>query len=249
VVDLDNPRYPRSSTYPAAFQLASCMGPNVLWLTEALCNVMPLEPGMRVLDLGCGRAASSIFLAREFGVQVVAADLWIAPTENWDRIVEFGCESQVMPLHVEAHDLEFARGSFDAIVSLDAYHYFGGDDAYLGELTPFLRPGGRLGIVVPGVRDESDRLPPHVAPFEFEGYDTLHSPDWWREHWERRGLVTVERADWIDDGWVDWLAWNEITLAAGAAAMADAARSEIEMLTIDAGRTLGFSRAIARKNR
>ena len=115
MVDLDNPRYPRSSTYPAAFHLASCMGPNVLWLTEALCEVMTLEPGMRVLDLGCGRAASSIFIAREFGVQVIAADLWIAPTENWKRIVEAGCESHVIPLRAEAHDLAFAHGYFDAI--------------------------------------------------------------------------------------------------------------------------------------
>jgi cyclopropane fatty-acyl-phospholipid synthase-like methyltransferase len=36
---------------------------------------MNLQPGMRVLDLGCGRALSSIFLHREFGLQVWAADL------------------------------------------------------------------------------------------------------------------------------------------------------------------------------
>lgn len=54
------------------------MGPNVLWLTEFLGQAMELQPGMRVLDMGCGRALSSIFLAKEFGVQVWAADLWIA---------------------------------------------------------------------------------------------------------------------------------------------------------------------------
>ncbi len=43
------------------------MGPNVLWLTEALSQVMELKRGMRVLDMGCGKAVSSIFLAREFG--------------------------------------------------------------------------------------------------------------------------------------------------------------------------------------
>ena len=39
-------------------------------------NATGLEPGMRVLDLGCGKGLSSIFLAKEFGVQVWAADLW-----------------------------------------------------------------------------------------------------------------------------------------------------------------------------
>jgi cyclopropane fatty-acyl-phospholipid synthase-like methyltransferase len=36
--------------------------------------------------MGCGKAISSIFLAKEFGVEVWAADLWVKPTENWERI-------------------------------------------------------------------------------------------------------------------------------------------------------------------
>ena len=41
---------------------------------------------MRVLDLGCGVAASSIFLRREFGVQVWATDLWFHASDNVPRI-------------------------------------------------------------------------------------------------------------------------------------------------------------------
>ena len=62
------------------------MGSNPLWMTEWLCERLDLQPGMRVLDLGCGYAKSSIFLAREFGVQVWATDLWVPATENWQRI-------------------------------------------------------------------------------------------------------------------------------------------------------------------
>ena len=84
-----------------------------------------------MLDLGCGRALTSIFLAREYGVRVTAADLWIKPTENWERIQAAGCADMVTPVFAEAHDLPFADGYFDAIVSIDAYHYFGTDDLYL----------------------------------------------------------------------------------------------------------------------
>jgi cyclopropane fatty-acyl-phospholipid synthase-like methyltransferase len=41
-------------------------GANPLWLTEWLAEAMPLQTGVRVLDLGCGRGASSVFLNREF---------------------------------------------------------------------------------------------------------------------------------------------------------------------------------------
>jgi len=38
-------------------------------------QVLTLRPGMRVLDLGCGTALTSIFLAREYDVEVWATDL------------------------------------------------------------------------------------------------------------------------------------------------------------------------------
>ena len=67
--------FPRSNGYDPRWVVENTMGPNVLWFTESLSQVMTLEPGMRVLDLGCGKTASSIFLAREFDLQVWATDL------------------------------------------------------------------------------------------------------------------------------------------------------------------------------
>src|SRR5450759_351510 len=89
------PEYPRSASYDPRWTLENLMGPNVLWLTEALTQVMVLEPGMRVLDMGCGRALSSIFRAREFDVCVWATDLWIPATENWQRILSANLETKV----------------------------------------------------------------------------------------------------------------------------------------------------------
>src|SRR5216684_3882090 len=95
------------------------------WLTEWLTTALNLQPGMRVLDLGCGRASSSIFLRREFGVQVWATDLWISATENMQRIRDAGVEDGVFALHADARSLPFAPGFFDAIVCIDSYPYFG----------------------------------------------------------------------------------------------------------------------------
>ena len=60
---------------------------NTLYYTESLCNVLEIDERMRVLDLGCGTAISSIFLAREFGAQVWAVDREIPPSDNYQRIL------------------------------------------------------------------------------------------------------------------------------------------------------------------
>jgi hypothetical protein len=80
-------RFPRSSKYHPDWVIASASGgANALWLTEWLSEAMNLRPGMRVLDLGCGLASSSVFLRREFGAQVWATDLWFSASDNLQRI-------------------------------------------------------------------------------------------------------------------------------------------------------------------
>jgi hypothetical protein len=69
---LVKPAFPRASTYDAEWLLDTWMGPNVLWLTEWASQGVPLRRGLRILDLGCGKAASSIFLAKEFDATVWA---------------------------------------------------------------------------------------------------------------------------------------------------------------------------------
>lgn len=90
------------------------------------------------------------FLAKEFGVQIWVADLLIKPTDNYVRIKEAGVEDRVFPIHADARDLPFAEGYFDAILCTDAYIYFGTDGLYLDDLHQFVKPGGQIGITVPG---------------------------------------------------------------------------------------------------
>jgi cyclopropane fatty-acyl-phospholipid synthase-like methyltransferase len=237
-------QFPRSAAYDPEWMLENLMGPNAVWLTEALTQVMELTPGMRVLDMGCGRAISSIFLAREFSLQVWATDLWIKASDNWQRVHAAGLQDQVFPIHAEAHALPFADEFFDALISLDAYHYFGTDDLYLSYYARFVKPGGQLGIVVPGLQQElTDGLPAHLAPYWHRDFWSFHSPAWWRDHWTRTGPVEVMVADLVPNGWQHWLTWLEVASEHGF----PTSEQEAEMLRRDAGRTLGFTRLVARK--
>lgn len=243
---LANSQFPRSSKYDPEWVLENQMGPNVLWLAESLSQVMELKPGMRVLDLGCGKAISSIFLAKEFDLQVWATDLWIKADENWERVSAANMGGNVFPIYAEAHVLPFARQFFDAVVSMDAYHYFGTDDLYLGYILRFLKAGGQIGIVVPGLQNElTDQIPDHLEKYWNWEFYSFHSPAWWRRHWENTGMVAVELSDFVVQGWQDWMTWEKVIFEQGGV---EYAKQEAEMLAADAGRNLGFTRIVARKN-
>jgi cyclopropane fatty-acyl-phospholipid synthase-like methyltransferase len=248
---LEKPAFPRSSAYSAEWLFDTMMGPNVLWLAEWASRAISLRPGMRVLDLGCGKAASSIFLAKEFGVTVWAVDLWIKPSDNLQRIEAAGLADRVMPIYAEAHTLPFAEDYFDAIVSFDAYHYFGTDDLYLGYVSKFIGPGGRLCIVVPGLtRELPDGPPESLRPYWECEFCSFHSPGWWRRHWSKTGLLEIELADSLADGWQLWAEWNECCAEAGAGLDGGSvAAREAQMLRTDQGQTLAFTRIIARRPR
>jgi SAM-dependent methyltransferase len=246
-----NERFPRSNGYDPRWVAENQMGPNALWLAEWLMERLELKPGMRVLDMGCGRALSSIFFAREYGCLVFATDLWISAADNWQRIRQAKLDHLVFPIHAEAHALPFAENFFDAIVSLDSYSYYGTDDLYLSYICRFLRPGGRIGIVVPGVTAELTGAPPeHLLKAQANGRVfwepdcfTFHSPDWWRRHWEKTDLADIETADILTDGWRHWAQHERAVQAMGAGFFP----SDEEALLADSGRTIALVRVVGRR--
>jgi cyclopropane fatty-acyl-phospholipid synthase-like methyltransferase len=234
-------QFPRSSQYHPAWVLANASGgANALWLTEWLAPALGLRPGMRVLDLGCGRAASAIFLRREFGVQVWATDLWFSAAENYQRIRDAGVEDGVFPLHADARSLPFAPAFFDAITCIDAYPYFGADDLYLNYLAQFVKPGGPIGIAGAGlVREIEGDVPEHLRAWWTPALWAFHSAAWWRRQWGRTGLVEVEVAETMADGWRRWLDWQWAVAPDNAA--------EIGAVEADGGRFLGYVRVVGRR--
>lgn len=234
-------QFPRASQYHPEWIIASASGgANSLWIAEWLAAALNLKPGMRLLDLGCGRAASSIFLHREFGVQVWATDLWFSASENAERIRDAGASDGVFPIHADARALPFAAEFFDAIVAIDSFVYYGTDDSYLNYLARFVKPGGMLGIAGAGLmREIEGPLPAHLCEWWTPDLWCLHSAAWWRRHWERTGIVVVETADTLTDGWQRWLDWHRVIAPDNAA--------EIQALEADRGEYLGYVRLTARR--
>ena len=187
------------------------MGPNPLWLLEELCQHLDLKPGMKVLDLGCGQGLTSVFLAREFGVTVFATDLWIEASDNLRRFEQAGVADRVFPIHAEAHALPYAQDFFDAAIAIDSYQYFGADELYFPcTFSRLVKPGGQLGIVVPGLtREFEGGYPDTLCKFWSGEMFSFHSKDWWRHLWEKTGAAQITACYNMDDPKQLWRPWAE----------------------------------------
>ena len=234
-------RFPLASRYNPEWVLASVSGAaNPLWLTEWLAEALDLRPDMRVLDLGCGRAVSSVFLRREFDVQVWATDLWFSVDENLERIRDAGVEDGVFPIHADARSLPFAGDFFDAILSIDSFSYYGTDDLCLNYLARLVKPGGLVGIAGVGfMRELKGEVPAHLREWWTPDLWCLHSAVWWRRHWERTGILDVELADTLPNGWQFWRDWLRLIAPENVV--------ELRALEADAGAWLGYVRVVGRR--
>lgn len=193
-------KYPLAAKYSPEWVYENKMGCQCLWLAESLSRIMTLKPGMRVLDMGCGKALTSIFLAKEFGVTVFANDLWISPSDNWKRICEAGVQNLVFPIHGEAHALPYANVFFDAVICINSFQMYGTADNYLiDHMAHLLRPEGEFGLVAWGPEKEFDgKVPDEMEKSWWPDFYYFHSLNWWRWHFEKTRLFTIEAGDDLD---------------------------------------------------
>ena len=190
--------FPLTSKYDAGWIKKNSLGENVLYNAENISRLTEIKEGMRILDLACGKAISSIFFAREFGAEVWAVDSWISASENYERAKEMECGDKVFPLKLDARELPFAEEFFDAIIVIDSYMYFGTDEKFLPYITRFLKPQGVIAIADICFSRKFNFLA-EVPPFLREKYRLrwfyVHSLEWWQNLWNRTGLLKIKNAE------------------------------------------------------
>lgn len=112
---------------------------------DLVCRKLGLEPGMRVLDVGCGWGSFALHAARNYGADVVGVTL---STEQaalaGKRVADAGLTDRVDIRVQDYRDIE--DGPFDAISSIGMSEHVGREQmpAYVARLHGLLRPGGRL---------------------------------------------------------------------------------------------------------
>lgn len=205
-------KYIRSEKYDTPELNAKIMGPNPVKLEEELLEGNLIKPNGIVCDLGSGQGLTSVFLAKEYGFRVYAADLWSEPEENRRFFHQMGLtDEQITPVKADATALPFEKDFFDAVVSTDSYNYFGRDPAYLDEkLLPFVKPGGWIYLAIPGMkRDLHDHLPPELLlSWTPEQMEYMHDVTYWKRivsAGRDAKVVDVSEMESNEEVWADWL--------------------------------------------
>jgi SAM-dependent methyltransferase len=116
---------------------------------------LPVGPGERVLDLGCG-AGRHAFEALRRGASVVALDADAGELRGVaDMVVAMDAAGEVPPgaaaraVRGDATRMPFPDDAFDRVIAAEVLEHIPDDWQALREIARVLRPGGRLAVTVP----------------------------------------------------------------------------------------------------
>jgi cyclopropane-fatty-acyl-phospholipid synthase len=157
---------------------------------ELVCTKLGLEPGQRVLDVGCGWGSFVIHAASRHGVEAVGITLSEPQAElARQRVAAAGLDDKV---EIRVQDYrELAGEHFDAVASIGMVEHVGEAqiDRYAEQLASMLRSGGRLlNHGISRLRHGSVEGGPFSERYVFPDGETLHVS---------RVVLALERAGFI----------------------------------------------------
>ena len=161
---------------------------------ELVCRKLALEPGSRVLDIGCGWGAFAIHAARQHGAEVLGVTISERQAELGARRVREAGLGDGVEIRLEDYR-DLAGERFDAIASIGMIEHVGGSqvDAYAAAVAALMRPGGRflcqgIGKLPPSEHRPSEFSRRYVFPdgqllhlsrmlraFELAGLENVHA--------------------------------------------------------------------------
>ncbi len=136
------------------------------------CRALGLQPGQRVLEVGCGWGSFAIHAAKHYGATVHGISLSQKQLE-WarQRVLQEGLEQQIELQYLDYRDV---NGQYDHVVSIEMFEAVGHEyyRDFFTAVDRCLRPGGRFflqTITIPdqrydAYRREFDFIKKHIFP-------------------------------------------------------------------------------------
>jgi len=211
----DRTKYPELRGYSRDEIYKDFFGGGGLYLATHMLRTLRLKPNDLVLDLGCGKGSTSIFLAKHYGARVTALDLWTSAEFLDEKFKAQGYADCISAIQMDAtQPLPFPENYFDSIFCMNSFNFYGGSVDFLRHLLKHLKPGGQLCLGSEVLTSEFTvkqlENPPQVYAFKppppnehvdvFEGdFKKQHTPAWWCDLFQSSGLLQVEHCQGLED--------------------------------------------------
>jgi 27-O-demethylrifamycin SV methyltransferase len=171
-------------------------------LTHRMAEAAQIEPGMAVLDVGCGTGTQACYLAAELGANVVGITTSkVGVAASRARAEALGLSDLARFETRDAQDNGFAEDSFDRVWVLESSHLMPARDRLMAECARVLRTKGRLALcdVVlkrPMPFDEVRRLrQPFMLLRDVFGSARMEPLTHYRQLAESQGLTVDQEVD------------------------------------------------------
>jgi 27-O-demethylrifamycin SV methyltransferase len=116
-------------------------------LTDKLSGLLPIKPGERLLDIGCGVGHPAMRLAGAHDIEVVGVSISRQQVRRAnDRAATAGLGDRLSFQYADAMDLPFPDESFDLVWALESLHHMPDRWQVVRQAARILRPGGRMAI-------------------------------------------------------------------------------------------------------
>ena len=139
---------------------------------DRLCRKLRIEPGMNLLEIGCGWGGFAIHAASRYGCRVVGTTI---SKEQYDKAIQQVADAGLKDrIEITMTDYRKLTGKFDRIASIEMLEAVGQEylGTYFKQVESLLAPGGLAGVQVitcpnplyEGYRRRVDWIQKHIFP-------------------------------------------------------------------------------------
>ena len=173
-----------------------------------ICEKLQLQPGMRVLDIGCGWGGLAYFMAKNYGVSVTGVTI----SAEQQKMAQSRCEG--LDVTILLKDYRDLKDQFDRVVSVGMFEHVGPKNyaTYFEVVDRNLKPEGLFLLHTIGAKISDNNVDPWIDKYIFPN-GCLPSV---------RQIATASEPHFIMEDWHNFgtdydttlMAWHERFLAA-----------------------------------